>query len=121
MGTRAPAPLPTEFHGVSIAAGRLTHGDLDAPLVGVRVMVRDESTTDHEVTAAGLAEAMRTILTTDQTDWSLRQRVARGVVVLVVAGPGFAFEVPVDARERTAAKEFTVAIRVAVKAAEAAG
>ncbi|MBM3670873.1 MAG: hypothetical protein FJW86_01615 [Actinobacteria bacterium] len=121
MGKRNARPLPTEFHGVSIVDGRLRYGEVDAPLAGVRVLVRDETTTERKVTASGLADAAVRILATDQIDWSFRQPVARGTVVLVVAGRGFAFEVSVDARERTAAKEFAVAVRVAVKAAEAAG
>lgn len=124
MGKRAPTPLPTQFHGVSIAGGRLRYGDVDVPLAGVRVMVRDESTTTQEVTANGLLQTFLAFVTTDEygdTDDLFRTTVPHGQVVLAVAAPGAAFEVPVDVRERVAAKEFAVAIRVAVKAAEAAG
>ncbi len=118
---RSAPHLPDEFHGISIAGGRLRHGDGDWPLMGVTATVRDESTETREVTASGIAAAAAAILTTDQIDWTARETTLHGQVVVAVQGQGFAFEVPVPAAERRAAKEFVVAIRVAVKAAEATG
>ncbi len=112
--------MPSEFHGIRLGDGRIRFGATDAPLAGVRALVRDEGSTRQEVTAAGLGRAALAMLFTDQIDWTLTERVPTGQVVVVVVGEDFAFEVPVDARERRAAKEFVVAIRMAVKAAEAA-
>ena len=119
MSKRPPALLPTEFHGITIGADQIRCGDKSGPLVGTRAMVRDESTTHDEVTARGIfGNALVGIFTTDEIGWSFSEPVPEGFVYLVVVGEAFAFEVPVEARERIAAKEFVVAIRVAVKAAE---
>lgn len=120
MGKREPTPLPTDFHGIQIGGGHIAYGDIRGPLAGTRAMVRDESTTHEEATARGIfGNALVGMFTTDEIGWSFREPVPEGLVYVVVAGEEFAFEVPVDARERIAAKEFVVAIRVAVKAAEA--
>ena len=98
MRKRSPAPLPTEFHGITIGADQIRCGDVSGPLVGTRAMVRDESTTHDEVTARGIfGNALVGIFTTDEIGWSFSEPVPEGFVYLVVVGEAFAFEVPVEA------------------------
>jgi len=76
MGKWRPAPLPTQFHGVTIGAEPIRYGDGSGPFVGTRAMARDTSTAHDAVTARGIfGNALLGLFTTAEIGWLFNEPV----------------------------------------------